>query len=1159
MLAIDPNREKRLSHQAWDLSQGFHDNESVHLDTALKSFGESRVHTVVVGTLLNLLYRLSNESLGESSHESLALILETPAWDEVLPRLKDVLIMIDSKMVQAIAEGLLKESIHARNHRMLDLALGLGADTTRRIKYSNLHHPVLGGRRHVLYTPLVALCDEGTRRLQKEDCKPGSERLILSLLRKDPRVPNSSLLWLIRAGCYSIAERLICSKPELEVDFAIAASDLEGGSWLGFNTYDPITPLLVACSDWRKSAEKLSLIRCLLERNADANLEAMIAAAGTCDVEVISLLRQHGAPVNGSIQNLGSPLSSACMVTHFRTLRHYALLDTLSLLLRMGASPSESENRRFNGWVSSPLHILALAEDHPVVEEALDLVIKNSPHINHSARLYDLNRFRCEMVHVYSGRYRRFAETALEHAITFSRWISATKLILAGSKLTGREILFVETSTYCQELPATISQERFRIFIDTLLTKAPDQAAAMHWSGLTVLQRAIQNENEDLILALFRIGTQPMSLDFLYMLSKRKHKRARVSTLSCSTQMKLALAAKVCETPISDISTIRLILAFSCPEVVRYVLNCCPLAYDSEGLCFVIARVVSKDIIRYFDGAFIGDTGDDQRDNSLTMGDFRAFISRRTSSNRDEDWESTAVTMAARAGHSDMLYSLTGSSGDYSQNSGMIPQFLIKEFLICDSSTYAPFGMDPNELNWGRLGVWIKYCRMDNPVMRCSPLTAAALIVPAKAAEEMVDLLLALDYQPDSWTVLVASCQGRLSILERLKGLECWSHLLSHEDRPEWCPTALQSAAYSNHVDVVNFLLRAGAMIESTDLPPCRPFCFAPPSELNAHLSYTKLPRTALQHAVENENMELVTLLVNAGAKVNAPAAMDSGATALQIASIQGCIPMVQYLISHGADPYAKGAAKHGRTALQGAAEHGRKDIVDLLLANSASAYQHREELVKAVFYSEKNTHKVVTEVLREGLSPRWTLEDQETIEMLSEDWESSSENSVFNEILGEFEAWNKKFEHSSEPELISEDQHALQTLSKDCESRSEHSTSYESEAEVHALEDTFTDNPESLLSHESNPNSGARTEEPLIENPISLLQDDSWFLQELQLGIDGYGELDVGQSGEFDLYDGDLIPQFPLQEDNAASIEDQSGFEGYDAGDIDFLLGPFY
>lgn len=1019
--------------------------------------------------------------------------MDAPAWDIVLPRLRDVLAMIDSKLVQAIAEGLLKESIHTCNHSMLDLSLNLGADPTKHIRIHDYYES-----RDILCTPLVAICNRCGNRSAREngDAQP----LLLSLLKRDPHVSNTALLRIIIANCHSIAEDVIRSQPERAIDFTIELSDLPGDIRFELERFRRVTPLLIACSDRRQSPARLSLIRCLLERNAKADLVAMLAAAHTWDGEVISLLYQHGAPVNGFISELGSPLSYACLAAR----DHKKSMTAVLLLLKLGASPNNADSRVLSRWIFSPLHILALTEERPEVTEALDLLLKHGADINYRAELqtaYDLPD------NVQSGE--TLGMTALEWAINGSRLVSAIQLLSADCELTGRELFFFESTTdIFRRLQGETFQERLRHFIGALLVKAPEQATARHWSGLTALQFAIRNDDEHMILALFAFGVSPAPSDFLYMLCNKNEDRAQVCLLSNSMQMKLVLAAKLSGHPITKTSIIRLILAFACPEVARYILNDHPDVYDSEGLCYVIARLVPRRAVANFLVHHRHEEEDRQR-YSLTMDILRTLVSRRTTSNMHNDWESTAVVMAARAGRADILRILIEPIQEVVRSNGLIPLFLLKEFLTHDLNTIQPPNTNSDSCNSRGLDVWARYCRMDDPNMRCSPLSAAVMVVPESTAAEIVDMLLSLNYEPDGWTVLIASCQGYLSVLQRLKELDCWAHILSHEDRPEWCPTALQIAVYNSHPGIVRFILDAGTTIDAIDLSPCQPIRFVPLGEdVISDDTCTILPRTALQHAVDKQSMEMVTLFVNAGADVNAPAALDSGATALQIASIQGSIPMMEYLISQGADPYAAGAARRGRTALQGAAEHGRKDAVELLLAQCEStAFQHREEIVDAIFYAEKNAQHVVAGILRERLLPGWSSEDEDTLEMLSEDWECSSGNSEFYETRQQYEAW----------------------------------------------EETFMDLPKALRAYESNIFPSAGSEQPLIEDPIHFPEDNSWSFHEMDFGIDGQGGLSVGQIGEIDFYDGDVVSWLNLQEENAARFEGQLSLEGDEVDDVLF------
>ncbi|KAJ6124029.1 hypothetical protein N7471_011346 [Penicillium samsonianum] len=125
--------------------------------------------------------------------------------------------------------------------------------------------------------------------------------------------------------------------------------------------------------------------------------------------------------------------------------------------------------------------------------------------------------------------------------------------------------------------------------------------------------------------------------------------------------------------------------------------------------------------------------------------------------------------------------------------------------------------------------------------------------------------------------------------------------------------------------------------------------------------------RTALQHAVENGNMELINLLISEhGAKIDSPPATDGGATALQIASIKGYIGIARRLLDLGADVNEAPAKYNGRTALQGAAEHGRIDMLQMLLDEGALIVGEGEpQYRRAVDLAERNGKYAAARMLR--------------------------------------------------------------------------------------------------------------------------------------------------------------------------------------------------
>ncbi|OQD86547.1 hypothetical protein PENANT_c007G00022 [Penicillium antarcticum] len=125
--------------------------------------------------------------------------------------------------------------------------------------------------------------------------------------------------------------------------------------------------------------------------------------------------------------------------------------------------------------------------------------------------------------------------------------------------------------------------------------------------------------------------------------------------------------------------------------------------------------------------------------------------------------------------------------------------------------------------------------------------------------------------------------------------------------------------------------------------------------------------RTALQHAVEKGNMELINLLLSKhGARIDEPPATDGGATALQISCLKGYMGITRRLLDLGADVNEAPAKHNGRTALQGAAEYGRIDILHMLLNEGALVIGEGEmQYRKAVELAEQNGHNAAARMLR--------------------------------------------------------------------------------------------------------------------------------------------------------------------------------------------------
>ena len=154
-----------------------------------------------------------------------------------------------------------------------------------------------------------------------------------------------------------------------------------------------------------------------------------------------------------------------------------------------------------------------------------------------------------------------------------------------------------------------------------------------------------------------------------------------------------------------------------------------------------------------------------------------------------------------------------------------------------------------------------------------------------------------------SITIHEAAQAGDAEAVERL--LKEDPSLLRAEDKRKMLP--LQMAAHSGQKEVVQLLLKRGA-------------------DANALGSGG---RTALHWAVGMNKLDLVRLLLEAGANVNAKAPALADMTPLHVAASMGHPEQVELLLKHKADKGEK--SSDGKTALQCAQEQGHKHLIDML------------------------------------------------------------------------------------------------------------------------------------------------------------------------------------------------------------------------------------
>jgi ankyrin repeat protein len=132
-----------------------------------------------------------------------------------------------------------------------------------------------------------------------------------------------------------------------------------------------------------------------------------------------------------------------------------------------------------------------------------------------------------------------------------------------------------------------------------------------------------------------------------------------------------------------------------------------------------------------------------------------------------------------------------------------------------------------------------------------------------------------------------------------------------------WRMTALHIAVRKRDLQLVHILLSAGANVNA-----------------EPHT-------TALQEAVGLGDMELVNVLLKAGANVNAAPSSDLGQTALQYAVKSGHLELISILLNAGADIHAEPSSSGGATALQLAAIKGELGIAKHLLELGADINAH--------------------------------------------------------------------------------------------------------------------------------------------------------------------------------------------------------------------------
>jgi ankyrin repeat protein len=190
---------------------------------------------------------------------------------------------------------------------------------------------------------------------------------------------------------------------------------------------------------------------------------------------------------------------------------------------------------------------------------------------------------------------------------------------------------------------------------------------------------------------------------------------------------------------------------------------------------------------------------------------------------------------------------------------------------------------------------------------------------------------------------------------------------------PKETEVSLISAAQKGDLKRVRVLLQAGADVDATD---------AEASEIHPGLNMAyreggleflekndwKLGRTALMWAARHGHVEIVRLLVDSAAKVNAKDHV--GLTPLMLAVINGNAEDVRILIDAGANLQAK--ERNGSTPLIFAVKSKKPVIVQALLAAGANVnVKSKEGTTPLMIAAEHGDPEVVQEFLKAGADPK--------------------------------------------------------------------------------------------------------------------------------------------------------------------------------------------
>ena len=192
--------------------------------------------------------------------------------------------------------------------------------------------------------------------------------------------------------------------------------------------------------------------------------------------------------------------------------------------------------------------------------------------------------------------------------------------------------------------------------------------------------------------------------------------------------------------------------------------------------------------------------------------------------------------------------------------------------------------------------------------------------------------------------------------------------------------TALMEAAKIGNLEIVSFLVEAGADADPVDLMGASPLMLAVENGHAAVAEFLLEQHSvdvnrqdsngihALGKACKEGSLEIVKMLLSAGARIDLPTNEGSSALNLALESEADTTTIVEYLLQNDAEVNTKSGAKDGLAPLSLASFLGKDKAVEMLIQKGAQVnYENFENITSLMYAASSGSQKVVRLLLDHG------------------------------------------------------------------------------------------------------------------------------------------------------------------------------------------------